>query len=154
MVLGWNIYWENLFLMSCDYFIAWLSSIHTVGQRPWVHRSSRKTMDCSCWSEDGLYRTRQPLGERILWEFQRQVQRWIAQCWNILQSASSTDHHRRMEETLQHKETTQCTGLSPTSSWNHHTNGSEANHALTFNMDQSGEAAQDIYDRHPIWELI
>ena len=47
-----------------------------------------------------------------------------------------------MEDTLQHKETTQCIGLSPASSWSHFGSGSEANHALTINLDQSDEAAQ------------
>ena len=35
----------------------------------------------------------------------------FAQWRDILQSARSADHHRRMEETLQHKETTQCIRL-------------------------------------------
>ena len=47
-----------------------------------------------------------------------------------------------MEKTLQHKETTQCIGLPPTSSWSQNTHGLQANHALTINLDQSDEAAQ------------
>jgi hypothetical protein len=46
-----------------------------------------------------------------------------------------------MEETLQHQETSQCIGLSPTSTRNHHSNGSEADDALTIKLDQSDEAA-------------
>ena len=42
-----------------------------------------------------------------------------------------------MEETLQHEATTQCAGLSPTSPRNHRSNGSQAGHALTFNLDHS-----------------
>ena len=47
-----------------------------------------------------------------------------------------------MEETLQHKETTQCIGLPPTGSAIHHPDGPKAHHALTFNMDQSKGADQ------------
>ena len=47
-----------------------------------------------------------------------------------------------MEKTLQHKETAQCIGLSPTSLGNHRLDGPEADHALTIKLDQSDEAAQ------------
>ena len=57
-----------------------------------------------------------------------------------------------MEEALQHKEATQCIGLSPASPGNHHTDGSEANDALTIKLDQSDEAAQwDIENRCAIF---
>ena len=57
-----------------------------------------------------------PEGERLLRELQWQIQRRTAQRRDLLQPTGSTDHHRRMEKTLQHKETTQCIGLPPTSS--------------------------------------
>ncbi len=47
-----------------------------------------------------------------------------------------------MAETLQHQETTQCIGLPPTGSRNHHRNAKQPNHALTINLDQSDQAAQ------------
>ena len=47
-----------------------------------------------------------------------------------------------MEETLQHKTTTQCIGLSPTSARSHDHGGTQANHALTIKLDQSDKAAQ------------
>ena len=47
-----------------------------------------------------------------------------------------------MEEALQHQETTQCIGLPPTSARNNHTDGTQADDALTINLDQSDEAAQ------------
>ena len=40
-----------------------------------------------------------------------------------------------MEETLQHEETTQCIGLTPAGPGNHHSDGSMADHALTFKLD-------------------
>ena len=45
------------------------------------------------------------------------------------------NHHRRMEKTLQHEETTQCIGLTPAGTRNHRPNGSMAAHALTFKLD-------------------
>ena len=47
-----------------------------------------------------------------------------------------------MEETLQHEEAPQRIGLQTTGAGNHHTDGSEANDALTIKLDQSDEAAQ------------
>ena len=47
-----------------------------------------------------------------------------------------------MEETLQHKKTTQCIGVSPTGTRSRNNHGSEADHALTINLAQSDEAAQ------------
>ena len=41
----------------------------------------------------------------------------------------------------------QCTGLPPASARNHHLNGSQANDALTINLDQSDEAAHDPWRR-------
>ena len=47
-----------------------------------------------------------------------------------------------MEETLQHQETPQCIGLPPTSPGNHHPDGNQADHALTFKLDHSRGADQ------------
>jgi len=41
---------------------------------------------------------------------------------------------------IQHQTTTQCIGLPPTSARSHRTDGPKANHALTFNLDQSSGA--------------
>ena len=68
--------------------------------------------------------------------------RRIAQRRNLLLVARSTNHHRKLEETLQHQATTQCIGLPPTSAQSHHPDGPKADHALTFNMDHSSGAAQ------------
>ena len=46
-----------------------------------------------------------------------------------------------MEETLQHKTPPQCIGLSPASARNRHPDGSQADDALTINLDQSDVAA-------------
>ena len=46
-----------------------------------------------------------------------------------------------MEATLQHQTPPQCSGLSPASARNHHPDGSQADDALTINLDQSDEAA-------------
>lgn len=54
---------------------------------------------------------------------------------------NSTNHLRRMEETLQYKEFTQCVRLSPTSTRNHNSYGIEADYALTIKLDQSDGAA-------------
>ena len=48
-----------------------------------------------------------------------------------------------MEETLQHKATPQCSGLPPTGPRIHHPDGTQANHALTFKLDQSDGADQE-----------
>jgi len=71
-----------------------------------------------------------------------------AQRWNLLLPQRSPNHHRRMEETLQHQETTQCTGLPSARPWNHYPNGTQADHALTIKMDQSDQATQDKPQRH------
>ncbi len=47
-----------------------------------------------------------------------------------------------MEETLQHKTPSQCSGLPTASAGNHHPDGTQANDALTINLDQSDQAAQ------------
>ena len=47
----------------------WLSSIHTVGQGPEFIAQAVRDWICGCWSKDSLHRTRQPLGEWILLEF-------------------------------------------------------------------------------------
>ena len=47
-----------------------------------------------------------------------------------------------MEETLQHKETTQCIGVSTASTRSHNSYGTEAHYALTFKLDQLDEADQ------------
>jgi len=49
-----------------------------------------------------------------------------------------------MEETLQHQETAQCSGLPPTGPGNHRSDVPKAGHALTFKLDQSIGA--DHYD--------
>ena len=56
-----------------------------------------------------------PLGEWIMQELHKQVRRRNARRKDLLQSTGSANHHRRMEETLQHEETTQCIGLPTTS---------------------------------------
>ena len=47
-----------------------------------------------------------------------------------------------MEETLQHKETKQCIGVSTASTRSHNSYGTEAHYALTFKLDQLDEADQ------------
>jgi hypothetical protein len=49
-----------------------------------------------------------------------------------------------MEETLQHEETTQCIGISTTGLGNHRSHGPIAGHALTFKMDHSSGAGQNL----------
>jgi len=49
---------------------------------------------------------------------------------DLLYLERGTSHHRRMEEPLQHQETAQCFGLSPTGPGNHRSDGSQADHAL------------------------
>ena len=53
-----------------------------------------------------------------------------------------------MEETLQHEETTQCIGLPPAGPGNHRTNGSKADHALTFKLDHLMRAEQRHDEPH------
>jgi transposase InsO family protein len=59
---------------------------------------------------------------------------------NILQPARGTNPDRRMEETLQHQTTTQCSGLPPAGPGNHRPDGPKADHALTIKLDHSGGA--------------
>ena len=47
-----------------------------------------------------------------------------------------------MEETLQHHQATQRIGLPPSGSRIYHPDGSKADHALTFKLDQSVGAGQ------------
>ena len=47
-----------------------------------------------------------------------------------------------MEETLQHQETAQCSGLPPTGPGNHRSDVPKAGHALTFKLDHSNGADQ------------
>ena len=49
-----------------------------------------------------------------------------------------------MKETLQHKETIQCIGVSTASSRSHNSYGTEAHYALTFKLDQLDEADQSF----------
>ena len=65
----------------------------------------------------------------------------VAERRNLLLAARSTNHHRKLEETLQHQATTQCIGLPPTSARSHHPDGPKADHALTFKLDHSSGAA-------------
>ena len=58
-----------------------------------------------------------------------------------------------MEETLQHKETTQCIGVSPTGTRSRNNHGSEADHAPTINLAQSDEAAQIVVEI-PVTRII
>jgi transposase InsO family protein len=53
----------------------------------------------------------------------------------------SPDHHRTLEETLQHQTTPQCSGLSPTGPGSHRPHGPKANHALTVKLGHSSGAA-------------
>ena len=46
-----------------------------------------------------------------------------------------------MEEALQHKKAPQCIGLQTTGTGNHHTDGSEGDHALTIKLDQPNKDA-------------
>jgi hypothetical protein len=56
-----------------------------------------------------------------------------------------------MEKTLQHQTTSQCSGLPPTGSGNLHPNGTQANHALTFNLDRLSRADQP--SRSSNWQI-
>ncbi len=47
-----------------------------------------------------------------------------------------------MEKTLQHEETTQCTGLPPAGSGGHRPDGPETGHALTLQLDHLNRADQ------------
>ena len=87
------------------------------------------------------------MGERILRKLQWPVPRRTAQWRSVLQLARSSDPDRRMEETLQHEETTQRIGLSPTDTGSHHPDRTQADHALTINLDQSDRAAQPLSHR-------
>jgi len=111
-----------------------------VGQRPRVHSSGFSRLDCGGRSQDGLHRTRLALGERVLRKLQCPVPRRTAERRDILLSTRSTDHHRKLEETLQHQTTPQRSGLPPTRPRNHHPDGKQANHALTFKLDHSSGA--------------
>ena len=68
--------------------------------------------------------------------------RSVAMARGLLQLERGANHHRRMEKTLQHEETTQCFGLAPTGSGNHHPDGPGTGHALTFKVDYSNGADQ------------
>ncbi len=49
-----------------------------------------------------------------------------------------------MEDSLQHKETAQCVALPPTSPGIHRSDGPQAGHALTFKLDHSMGADQEM----------
>jgi len=59
---------------------------------------------------------------------------------NLLLIEGGTDHHRTMEKTLQHQETTQCTGLPPTGPGGRRADGPKTGHALTFILDHLNRA--------------
>jgi hypothetical protein len=61
---------------------------------------------------------------------------------NLLHPERGADHHRKMDETLQHEETAQCLGIPPTSPGNHRSDGPQAGHALTFKLDHSSGVGQ------------
>ena len=58
-----------------------------------------------------------------------------------------------MEETLQHQKTAQCVGLPPASLGNHHPDGNQAGHALTFKMDHSVIIFNIFLDSIPMRKL-
>jgi len=60
----------------------------------------------------------------------------------ILFPEGGTNRHQRMDETLQHQETAQCSGLPPTGPGNHRSDVPKAGHALTFKLDHSSGADQ------------
>ena len=68
--------------------------------------------------------------------------------WRKQYAGMGTDQLRELkrlqEETLQHQATPQCFGLPPTSPGNHRHDGDQADHALTFKLDHSGEADQSL----------
>jgi len=96
---------------------------------PWENGSSRLTRPH--WGHGPLFM------RKLQWADARR----ITQRRNLLLVARSPNHHRKLEETLQHQATTQCIGLPPTSARSHHPDGPKADHALTFKLDHSSGAA-------------
>lgn len=94
--------------------------------RDWVKAVGAKT---------AYIETRLALGERILRVLQCPLQGRTAEWGGLLPSASDSNHHRTIEETLQHHQTTPCFGLPPANPENHHPNRPKASHALTFKLD-------------------
>lgn len=67
---------------------------------PEIHRPGSPRLDRSRRGEDGLYRTRITVGERLLRELQRPLSRRVIGRRDLLQPPRSADHHRSMEEAL------------------------------------------------------
>ena len=63
---------------------------------------------------------------------------------DLLFIEGSPDHHRAMEETLQHQTTSQRPWIHASSTRKHNPIAAKANHALTFKPDQSNEAGQSL----------
>lgn len=118
--------------------------LHSFGQWAGIHRPGSPRLDRSRRGEDGLYRTRLTLGEWLLRELQRPIPRRASERRDLLQPPRSANHHRNMEEALQHQTPAQCIGLSPTGTRSHHPDGPKASHALTFKLDHQTGADQGL----------
>ena len=103
--------------------------------RDWIHAVAAKT----AYIEPGF-----TWGERILRKLQCPLQRPTPEWRDLLHPARGTDHHRTMEDPLQHHQTTQRIGLPPSGSRIYHLDGSKADHALTFKLDQSVGAGHNV----------
>jgi len=79
------------------------------------------------------------------------VNRWIAERWNLLFVTRGSDNHWKLEKTLPHQTTPQCSGLPPTCARGHRPDGPKANHALTFKLDNSSGAAH--FNGRVVWPL-
>ena len=140
--------WQKVKFYQCNWCFnwpvhpTWRTCLHPFGQRSCLHCSGCQTLDCDTWYLDSLHRAKKPLGKRLLRELQWQVQGRTVQRRDLLHPTESANHHQTIEETRQYEETLQCIRLSITSTWSHCIHGSEANDALTINMDQSDVAAQ------------
>ncbi len=82
------------------------------------------------------------MGKRLLRVLQCTLQGRTSEWGSLLHPQGSTNHHRTMEEALQHHHRTQCFGLLPASPRSHHLDGPKTSHALTFKLDQLTRAGQ------------
>ena len=94
--------------------------------RDWIRAVGAKT----AYIEPGS-----PWGKRLLRKLQWADARRIAQRRDLLLAARSTNHHRTLEEPLQHEATTQCIGLPPhPRRESHHPGGPEAESCTNFQI--------------------
>jgi len=70
------------------------------------------------------------LGMRVLWKLQRPAPGRTAEPRALLLAEGGSDHHRKLEETLQHQAPPQRLGIPAACAWNHRPDGPKASHAL------------------------